>query len=414
LLHLLEQEILSPIIMIMIVPINRTLTVFHYIIQVWCPIKDTGDVGSGTQDGIKLTSIAKPSFEYPKDDNGQTLSLTIRSGCAMSSGHTDRFNQCVLYCPIEASQGHGLIEHGLNARLKFTSVAPIPAPKYELPATTSLKIQEPCTRDGRSSGWGRCVLHCKLEDTGSYGGSPGSKYQLTSNYYPPKQFPMPTNAAGTEATFRLASTAVYSAFYTNAWGGCVVHLPMEQTIDLGNHGYHSNAWLKNSFTGATINTKRFIHWARDGRNMYLYLQDVSKDACEADGPNHVNAIFNVGDLMEPVYRIMDDKGAADGSTFMIDKALHWALGGSDMLIFPTEKDLATCDDTAADFRAKFPAGYGIEVDYPPGPEDGQTFMVNKIHHWAWNRPTSNTMYFFPATSDPATCSQTADDFNAIL
>ena len=397
--------------MIMIVPINRTLTVFHSIIQVWCPIKDTGvHVGSGTQDGIKLTSIAKPSFEYPKDDNGQTLSLTIKSGCAMTGGHTDRFNRCVLYCPIEASQGH--IAHGFDARLKFTSVAPTPARKYELPATTSLKIQNPCTKDaGRSSGWGRCVLHCKLEGTGSYGGSPWSKYQLTSNYYPPKQFPMPTNAAGTEATFRLASPAVYMAYHTSAWGGCVVRLPMEQTIDFGNQGYHSDAWLRNPLTGATINTKRFIHWAHGGRNMYLYLQDVSKDACEADGANHVNAIFNVGDLMDPAYRMVDDNGSADGSTFMIDRALHWAHGGENMWIFPTEKDLATCDDTAADFQAKFPAGYGIEVDYPPGPEGGDTFMVNKIHHWAWQ---GKYMFFFPAASDPATCSQTADGFNAIL
>jgi hypothetical protein len=53
----------------------------------------------------------------------------------------------------------------------------------------------------------------------------------------------------------------------------------------------------------------------------------------------------------------------------------------------------------------------VDINAVGDPVGGQTFNINKVHHWAWN---GNTMYFFPENESVEDCAQTAAEFNAML
>ena len=93
----------------------------------------------------------------------------------------------------------------------------------------------------------------------------------------------------------------------------------------------------------------------------------------------------------------------------VDGVHHWAWRGNTMFFFPSESDPSTCAATAADFNSKFSQNYEIDISYPPAIEGGETFEVDRVHHWSYNK---KYMYFFPKQSDPGTCQATAEDFSA--
>ena len=145
--------------------------------------------------------------------------------------------------------------------------------------------------------------------------------------------------------------------------------------------------------------------------MYLLLQDISNEQCSTMGAQSMNNIFERGDEIVLSHQISNDP-SANGNTYGVDKILHYSHASKYLFFLPSDDtDMDTCDDTAADFSSKFPAGYEIEVEIDDYPTGGETFQVEKVHHWAWG---GRTMFFFPEQSDVETCDETVSEFNSKL
>ena len=272
----------------------------------------------------------------------------------------------------------------------------------------ALRIKSTChNKQSHTDAWGRCVIRCPLYPTVNYGsGSAGwSPFQLNSVYGVPDPF------VKSNPDYRavVAGPAVHMQGHTDAWNTCVFRVTIEPTV--GVSASHFELYHTNLETGQNFRTSRVINWSAGGVHLYMHVNQYDKATECLQAVDDFNAIFPVGSEVTSGYAPIPTADA-DGSTFSIDRVMHWAHGASNMYFFPSNKDTATCGATAEEFQAKFPPGYSIVPSYPSAAAPGdEEFEVNGVHHWAWN---GNTMYFFPSASDPATCSQTAADFNAKL
>ena len=365
-------------------------------------MKTKNAVGSGEKLAITLTSIEKPNpvFEYPKK-GGKELSLSIAGSCG-KAGHTNRFKRCVISCPLKRTVE---IPYGSNDPLTFTSIAA--DAEFKLPSNdddeqVSLKIQSKCWNSGgHTRRYGRCAIMCRIRPTIKYnGGENSGKLKFTSKYLnDPLPFPVPGN-------YTLDSDCQYMARHTSRWGGCVVRCPVKKTQ---GGSYHAAARLKNPRNGKFVEVKRILQYAHRGIHMYLLLQDVSKDQCSTGGAQALNDVFTPGDEIIPSFQV-DDDPSADGNTFAVDRIAHYAWNRNTFLFLPSENE-KTCDETVIDFTTKFPPGYGVEIDYTDKAPGGETFNVDKVHHWAWKE---KTMFFFPEKSKVDDCDQTVAEFNSKL
>lgn len=359
-----------------------------------------------------MTSIEEPNpeFTYPTN-NGQELSLDIAGSCG-KAGHTRHFNRCVIHCPLKKT---AVVRHGFGEPLEFTSVAN----EIQMPPSTSsgqveLRLKSKCWNSGgHTRAYGRCAVMCRLFPTTKYnGGENSGKLKFTSKFVDdPVPFPVPTSKQGNgeKGKFILDGKCVYMQGHTNAWRGCVVRCPVERTHrDFGS--FHAAARLNNLENGKFVDMKRILTYAHGGVHMYLLLQGVSKDQCSTAGADALNSVFQKGDEIVPSYQIASDS-AADGNTFEVDRVLHYSYNRDIFLFLPSEKDKATCQDTADEFSDKFPPGYEVKVESDSVAPGGETFYVDKVHHWAWN---GNRIFFFPEKSDVGQCDQTVSEFNSKL
>jgi len=380
---------------------------------VHCPIETKTLIPFGTREGIKFTSIAEAesAFEYPKDKNGKELSLTLAGSCG-KAGHTNHFKRCVMHCPLDRT---AVIPQGNNVPLTFTSVLPTVSP--QLPPSTKngqveLRLKNKCwNSQGHSKAYKRCAVMCRLFKTEQYNhGENTGQLEFTSKFREdPVPFPVPTSKTGNgeKGKFVLAGNCVYMAGHTNAWKGCVVRCPVQKTFR-DFRSYHAAARLNNLENGKFVDVKRILQYAHGGVHMYLLLQDVSKDQCSAEGAEALNSVFETGDEITPSFQIGSDS-SADGNTYDVDRILHYSWRRETFLFLPSEKDLDTCGDTANDFSEKFPPGYEVKIKHKNAAPGGETFKVDKVHHWAWG---GRRIFFFPEDSDVGTCSQTVADFNS--
>jgi hypothetical protein len=361
-----------------------------------------------------LTSIeeSNPELIYPEND-GKELSLDIAGSCGKAS-HTDHFNRCVIHCPLKRT---AIIQNGLNEPLTFTSVAPndeIRMPPSSADGQVSLRLKSECWNSGgHTNVYERCAIMCRLFPTTKYnGGEKSGKLEFKSKFVDdPVPFPIPTSSQGNGETgkFILNGKCKYAESHTNAWGGCVVRCPVERTYDdFGS--YHAAARLNNIDNGKFVDMKRILKYAHGGVRMYLLLQDVSKDQCSMEGAQSINDVFKKGDEIVPSFQIGSDS-SANGNTFAVDQILHYSWKSDTFLFLPSKKDIDRCDDTAVDFTAKFPPGYEVEVEHKDKATGGETFQVDRVHHWAWN---GRRIFFLPEQSDVGTCDQTVSEFNSKL
>jgi hypothetical protein len=360
-----------------------------------------------------LTSIEepKPEFTYPENE-GKELSLNIAGSCG-KAGHTNHFNKCVIHCPLKPT---AVIRHGFKEPLTFTSVAP----KNEIkmpPSQVSLRLKGECSNSGgHTNAYKRCAILCRLFPTTKYnGGEKSGQLEFTSKFVEePVPFPIPTSSQGNgeKGKFILDGKCVYMAGHTNAWGGCVVRCPVERTHrDFGS--FHAAARLNNLDNGKFVDMKRILSYAHGGIHMYLLLQDVSKDQCSTEGAQSLNDVFEKGDEIVPSYQIGSggSDSSANGNTFEVDQILHYSYNRNIFLFLPSATEMDMCDETAADFSAKFPPGYEVEIEHKNKATGGETFQVDSVHHWAWN---GNRIFFFPEKSEVETCDQTVSEFNSKL
>lgn len=377
---------------------------------VYCPIEHKNEVRSGEKRGIKLTSIADSNreFIYP-EANGEQLSLKI-SGKCNKAWHTNHFNKCVMHCPLHQT---AVVTGGFSEPLTFTSVLPNENDIPILPPSgVSLRLAKKCwNAEGHTNAFKRCAVWCSVFPTTKLtSGENSGKLQFTSKFVEdPIPFPVPTStkANGEEGSFTLNEQCRYMEGHSNAWGGCVILCPLENTFgDLGSR--HDATRLNNPSTGEYVDAARILQYAHGGRNLYLLLQDVSNEQCSTMGAQSVNAVFGIGDEVVFSLQISTDP-SANGNSFDVDQILHYSHNGNILLFFPSDTDVDTCDDTAADFNSKFPPGYEVEVEIENYPTGGDSFQVDKVHHWAWG---GNGMYLFPEQSDVETCDETVSEFNS--
>jgi len=380
-----------------------------------CPIESKNTIKFGEKLGIKLTSIRKPEpFIYPKD-NGEELSLTINGNCGNAQHHSNTYGRCIIHCPLEKT---AVISGGDTKALTFTSVAPDNT-EFKMPSKdgdqVSLRLNGNCRKsDGHTKGFNRCAVMCSLFPTVQYdAGEKSGQLEFTSKYNDdPIQFPVPTYEKDGEkikAKFILDGECVYMDRTSNAWGGCVVRCPVEKLLEsIDVTSFHAVARLNNMRNNKYVNTKRIIQYAHGGIHMYLYLDDVSKDQCSSEGAQYLNNVFQRGDEIVPSYQISNDS-SADGNRFSVDQIVHYSWKKKTFLFLPSDKEVGTCGETAHAFSTAFPSGYEVKVDYKNKAPGGETFNVDKVHHWAWK---GVSMFFFPEESDIGTCAQTVSKFNS--
>jgi hypothetical protein len=152
---------------------------------------------------------------------------------------------------------------------------------------------------------------------------------------------------------KLRGQCAVSDGHTSAWGKCVLRCPIESTINDA-----SKYWLPLKFnnlaSGASFDVSGVLYWAAGSANMYIFTEQFTTTECNPSAAEAINSVFAVGDIID--VSLPNHGPSVDGSTFLADKVLAWAHGGSNMCFLPSDRDKATCDDTVATFNSKFPYG----------------------------------------------------------
>ena len=156
----------------------------------YCPLKSTATIPGGYQGDLTFTSVASPEVPYvmPSDD----LRLNIASKCTNMQGHTDAWGRCVLRCQVKptVSIGSGTGWSQLQLTSRYVDPPPFQYPS-DGTTTLSLQKRSGCAVSwGHSDAHNTCVVYCPVEQTASigsgYGGPLIFQNTETGDSYTPK------------------------------------------------------------------------------------------------------------------------------------------------------------------------------------------------------------------------------------
>lgn len=348
---------------------------------VYCPLKSTATIGGGYSGDLTFTSIETPAVPYIMPTG---LDLNIASTCVKMAGHTDSWGRCVLRCQVEstANIGSGSSWSQLQLTSRWVGAPAFDYPSDGTTTLSLQKINSCAVSWGHSDARNTCVVYCPLELTavirGGYGGPLVFTNIQTGNSYTPSRImhwawggrTMYTYADGYahDINDRSMSQCQQAADDFNN-----VFPDVGDTMDVSKP-------IEEGFDGNTFLIDKVLHWSHNSKNFYFMPSDSAKETCDATAADFQSK-FKVGYDIEVSYPSGPSGGqevAVDGVHHWAwgGSGLYFHPEASDPA---TCSQVAS--DFSAKFPVNYKVAVSHRSSAPLGEV---VTASRGVHHWSWN------------------------------